>query len=45
MHWHFVNELPVDGKQERDTLVEGLYRDMDDGKGLRLVRTLKGETV
>ncbi|KAI5363725.1 putative metallo-beta-lactamase, ribonuclease Z/Hydroxyacylglutathione hydrolase [Septoria linicola] len=39
MHWHFVNELPVDGKIGRDTLTDGLYR---DGKR---VKTLTGEAV
>ncbi|EME42310.1 hypothetical protein DOTSEDRAFT_175305 [Dothistroma septosporum NZE10] len=43
MHWHFVNELPTDGKQERAPLVDGLYR--DDGQGPRRVKTLYGEQV
>ncbi|KAK4498359.1 hypothetical protein PRZ48_011017 [Zasmidium cellare] len=43
MHWNFVNELPVDGKVGRDTLCDGLYR--DDGKGLKKVKTLNGESV
>ena len=39
MHWHFLNELPVEGKVGRGTLVDGLYR---DGKK---VKTLTGEKV
>lgn len=40
MHWHFLNELPVDGKTGRDTLVDGLY----DSKGKR-VKDLEGNKV
>lgn len=43
MHWHFVNELPVNGKAGRDTITDGLYR--DDGSGLKRVKDLKGEAV
>lgn len=43
MHWHFVNELPVGGKQERNPLTDGLYR--DDGQGLKKVKTMYGEPV
>lgn len=39
MHWHFVNELPVDGKVHRDVLVDGQYM-----YGKR-VKTLTGEKV
>ena len=27
MHWHFLNELPVEGKTGRDVIVDGLYKD------------------
>ena len=37
MHWHFVNELPIDGKVGRDPLVDGIYR----ADGVR-VKTLEG---
>ena len=40
MHWHFVNELPVDGKVGREPLVDGLY-DVDGKK----IKTLTGEVV
>lgn len=39
MHWGFVNELPVDGKQHRETITDGLYKDG------RKVKTLDGEPV
>lgn len=39
MHWNFVNELPVDGKQ-KDPMIDGLYR--DDGQGLKKVKDLHG---
>lgn len=39
MHFHFVNELPVDGKVSRQPLVDGVYRD-----GVKL-KTLDGEKV
>lgn len=43
MHWHFVNELPTDGKQERDPLTDGVY--LDHGQGLKRIKTLYGEHV
>lgn len=27
MHWHFLNELPIDGKTSREPLVDGSYKD------------------
>lgn len=42
MHWHFVNELPVDGKPGRETMVDGLYK-MDGEGGVKRVKNLKGE--
>lgn len=42
MHWHFVNELPVDGKAGRETMVDGLYK-MDGEGGVKRVKNLKGE--
>ena len=39
MHWHFLNELPIDGKTGRDVLVDGLYK---DGKR---IKTLEGKEV
>lgn len=40
MHWHFVNELPIEGKVGRDPLVDGIYR----ADGVR-VKTLDGEIL
>ena len=39
MHFHFVNELPIDGKAGREPIVDGVYRD-----GIKL-KTLEGEKV
>ncbi|CAK4034302.1 Hypothetical predicted protein [Lecanosticta acicola] len=39
MHWHFLNELPVNGRQERDPIVDGLYR--DEGQGPKKVKDLR----
>lgn len=39
MHWHFVNELPVDGKAGREPLTDGLYI------GGKRMKTLDGEAV
>ena len=25
MHWHFLNELPIDGKTGREVICDGLY--------------------
>lgn len=25
MHWHFLNELPIDGKTGREAICDGLY--------------------
>ena len=37
MHFHFVNELPIDGKVGREPIVDGVYRD-----GAK-IKTLEGE--
>lgn len=39
MHWHFLNELPVDGATGRAPMCDGLYY---QGKKLK---TLEGEAV
>jgi hypothetical protein len=39
MHFHFVNELPVDGQVGREPLIDGVYRD-----GVR-IKTLDGGKV
>ena len=39
MHFHFVNELPIDGIVGREPLVDGVYRD-----GAR-IKTLEGEKL
>lgn len=39
MHWHFLNELPVDGKSTKEPLCDGLYK---DGKR---IKTLEGKEV
>lgn len=39
MQFHFVNELPIDGKVGREPLVDGVYR---DGK---IIKTLDGEKL
>ncbi len=33
MHWHFLNELPIDGKTGREPMVDGLYA--QDGKKIK----------
>ena len=38
-HWHFLNQFPVDGKQGRDVICDGLYQ---DGKR---IKDLKGNAV
>ena len=39
MHWHFLNELPIDGKVGREPILDGLY------KGNKRVKTLDGQEV
>jgi hypothetical protein len=39
MHFHFVNELPINGKVRREPIVDGVYRD-----GAK-IKTLEGENV
>ena len=34
--WRFLNELPIDGKQGRPPLVDGLYREGEKVRGLEL---------
>lgn len=34
MHWHFLNELPINGKQERNPLCDGLYKNGQKFKNL-----------
>lgn len=39
MHWYFLNEMPAKGVEDREVMVDGLYK---EGKK---VKNLKGENV
>lgn len=39
MHWHFLNELPIDGKTGREPMCDGLYL------GGKRIKDLKGNAI